>query len=239
MPHLEFAICDNDSCAVATLVKYLKQIVPYANIKKYEKGQELQEDLKKRKYWYGAIFLAINMPDQNGINTARGIRELGIKIPIIFISSSEEYYREAFDVFAFQYLLKPLSYMKIKKILDKLKETEGFSDERIIHFRYRSQIYTLEHREICYISSSLHVVNFHLVNGETLCCRGKLSDFDDQLGESNFFRCHQSFYVNLDAVIGMKSNSFILKNQEIPISRTYFKDAHRRYQDYLKEKEIK
>lgn len=236
MKQLELAICDSNAEDVHTLEEYILQIVPHAKIKKYVKGNELLRDLKEEKHKYRAVFLGICMEEQNGIDVARDIRRLDGKLPIIFTTYSDEYYREAFDVFAFQYILKPVSYTKIKKIMDRLGETKGDSDERTVHFRYRSRIYTLGINEITYVSSSLHTVNFYLANGERLHCRGKLGDFEEQFRDTPLVRCHQSFYVNLDAVVGMKSDSFMLKDQEIPVSRTYMKEAQQKYQCWLKKK---
>ena len=87
-----------------------------------------------------------------------------------------------------------------------------------------------------YISSSLHTVNFHLTNGKEFHCRGKLADFEHQLKNSHIIRCHQSFFVNMESIIGMKSNSIIMENMVIPISRTYMKEVQERYLQYLDNK---
>ena len=113
------------------------------------------------------------------------------------------------------------------------------NSEKIIYFRYRSQIFTIKQNEVSYISSSLHTVNFHLVNGESIHCRGKLCDFQEQLTNSSFLRCHQSFYVNMKEIMGMKADSFVLKDTVIPISRTYMKASQKAYREYLGNIEIK
>lgn len=236
---LEIAICDNNIHTVSVLEDCIKQILPYASVRKYENEKQLLADLNNEKYDCEAVFLAIRMPDLNGIDTAKKIRQSHLRLPVIFVSESDEYYRAAFDVFAFQYLLQPFSLKAVEGVLKRLKEIKGLTEEGCVHFRYRSQLYTVRHSDISYISSSLHIVTFHLFSGETLCCRGKLSDFEDQLTGGRFFRCHQSFYVNLDAVMGMKNSSFLLKDQEIPISRTYCKEACRQYQEYLNGKNAK
>lgn len=236
MRQLEFAVCETDSGAAAELQRSIKGILPYAKTIIYQNAEEFLRDVRKRKYCFRAVFMEICTTEWDGIELARSLRRLDETVPLIFTTNTEQYYREAFEVFAFQYLLKPVSSIKIKKILDRLKLTEKSQDENTLHFRYRSQIHTLTFNEISYISSSLHTVNFHLANGESLHCRGKLSDFEDQLKDSSILRCHQSFYVNLDATVGMRSDSFILKDMEIPISRSYAKEAQSRYQAYLKEK---
>ena len=162
---------------------------------------------------------------------------------IIFVTGTEKYYREAFDVFAFQYLLKPVDVEKLKKVLEFLyinvrKYSEFIRKERVICFKYRPQLYTIKHNEVQYISSSLHTVTFYMDDGSEIHCRGKLSDFDEQLKDSMFLRCHQSFFVNISKVIGMKTDGFIMKDFTVPISRTYMKEAQKQYRKYLGNNDI-
>lgn len=188
------------------------------------------------------IFMEIELSGDNGIRIAQEIRKFNKTVGIIFITESDRYYKQAFEVFALQYCLKPLEYKEIQKIFDFLdinvqKYREAVTEERIVCFRYRSQFYTLKHSDIQYISSSLHTVNFHLEDGGEIHCRGKLSDFEEQLRDSTFLRCHQSFFVNISKTIGMKADGFIMKDVVVPISRTYLKESQKRYRDYLSQRE--
>lgn len=225
------AICDDAVQDAKILEKIIKQIITECRIVKYTRGDQLLKDLKDQACQYDAVFLAICMKEKNGIETGEELRKIDEKLPIIFTSVSDEFYREAFDLYAFQYLLKPVTYMKVKAVLDHM----GALEEPSVYFRYRARIYTVKHSEIKYISSSLHTVNFHLINGNTLHCRGKLGDFEEQLQGSSIIRCHQSFFVNLNSIIGMKSSNFILDDTAIPISRTYVKNVQSRYLEHLKK----
>lgn len=187
--------------------------------------------------------MEIEFPDDNGIRIAQEIRKFNKTVGLVFVTENENYYRQAFDVFALQYLLKPIDYPKLKRILDFLDTNvqryyESVIEERVVCFRYRSQFYTIRHSDIQYISSSLHTVNFHLEDGSVIHCRGKLSDFEDQLKDSTFLRCHQSFFVNLSKTMGMKADGFIMKDITVPISRTYLKESQKQYRDYLTQKDM-
>ena len=189
------------------------------------------------------IFMEIEFEEENGRWVAQEIRKVNKKVGIIFMTKSEKYYRQAFEVFALQYLLKPLTYEKIEKIFYFLdSNVQRYSDrsmeERSVCFRYRSRFYTIRHSEIQYISSSLHTVNFHMEDGGIIHCRGKLCDFEDQLKGSSFLRCHQSFFVNMNKTMGMKADGFIMRDIVVPVSRTYMKEAQKQYRNYLNEKEF-
>ena len=62
---------------------------------------------------------------------------------------------------------------------------------------------------------------------------GKKVLTEKQLENSTFLRCHQSFIVNMERITGAKTESFSIGENVIPISRSYNKTAHERYEEYL------
>ena len=147
-------------------------------------------------------------------------------------SRSDEYYREAFDLFAYNYLLKPVTEETLEYVMKPLKKLLcNGNDDRVIHFQYRARVYTVRYSQVSYITSSLHIVNFHKTDGSILQCRGKLKDFEKQLDDSTFLRCHQSFIVNMERVTGAENDSFHIGEHVIPISRSYNRNAHEKYDE--------
>ncbi len=70
-------------------------------------------------------------------------------------------------------------------------------------------------------------------DSETIVCNGKLSDFLAKLPDS-FVQIHKSYVINLLRVKAMKRNCMISdKEQSIPISRHFQKEASNRYFTYL------
>ncbi len=233
MKHMTIAICDDKAEDARLLDEYLKKYYVDADVRIFHEGGSLIERIRKKQEPFDLIFLEVCLENENGIEIAKEIRRHNLIVPIIFVSECEAYYREAFDVFAFQYLLKPMSYKKLADILEPLTHLWEEREERVLSFQYRSKILTLRHSEVRYISSNLHTVNFHMADGKTVHCRGKLDEFEKQLENSSFLRCHQSFFVNLEYVVGMRSNGFILPNAEVPISRSHVKKAQEAFLKYL------
>lgn len=238
MKQTTVAICNDISEEALCLKEYICEFVPHAVITNYSSGKQLIDDIKEDLLSYDLIFLKVDMKDEDGIETAVRLREYDSKVVLIFVAESGEYYRQAFDLFVYQYLLCPPDKEKVREIFERLGRIETESD-KIIYFKYRSQIFTIKQSEVSYISSSLHTVNFHMINGECIHCRGKLCDFDEQLKNSTFLRCHQSFFINMKEIIGMKADSFILRDTVVPISRTYMKNAQKAYRKYLESLKIK
>ena len=234
MKQYTVAICDDIVNEALLLNDYICELVPHAVITKYSSGEDFLTAMESDAFNYDLIFLKVDLKDEDGIRLACTIREYNSKVTLVFIAECEDYYRQAFDLFVYQYLLCPLNKNKIREIFERLGKLD-LSAEKIIYFKYRSQLFTIRQNEVAYISSSLHTVNFHLTNGESVHCRGKLCDFQEQLQDSNFLRCHQSFYVNMKEVIGTKTDCFMLKDTVVPISRTYLKDAQKAYRKYLEK----
>lgn len=167
MKQLTIAICDGNSWDAGLLEDYIRRSLPDAEITKLTKGQQLLKRMEENPYQFNLIFMEIELSGDNGIRIAQEIRKLNKTVGIIFVTASEKYYRQAFDVFALQYLQKPVQYEKIQQIISFLdtnvqRYRDAVTEERSVCFRYRSQFYTIRHSDIQYISSSLHTVNFHL-----------------------------------------------------------------------------
>lgn len=227
------AICDRNSRDITQLRSYLEQLIPGVDIRVFGKTEDLLRTIEKTRNPYDVIFLRMEPCGMNGIEAAREIRKSHLHVPLILLSSSEKFYKEAFQVYAWQYLLLPLDYKALEHALYPLKCLWGDMEEKVLHYRYRSQLYTIPHSRILYISSNLHTVNFHLSDGTSVHCRGKLAAFEDQLRDSRFLRCHQSFFVNMDAITSMKSDNFVVRGNIVPISRSYSREVQSRYADYL------
>ncbi len=233
MKKILIAVCDDVLADAVTLEKMIYEVLPEADVRIFTSGETLLKVMESKGNPFRMIFLDIHMPGRNGIETARDIRTWDKAVPIVIVSNSDRYYKDAFEVYVYQYLIKPVDKGHLSEILNLLKRYCCKVEEPVLHFRYRSQTYTLLHSQVSFISSSLHIVLFHLTDGRTVQCRGKLNDFTEQLEGSSFVRCHQSFFVNMDAVTGMKPHGFLLGDTLIPISRSFLKEVQERYTAFL------
>ena len=235
MTMMTIAICDDMQSDAKRLHKQLEWVVPGSEIRLFKSGELLLEELEKKRKPYDAIFINMDSKKAGGLETVRKIRDKEMSMAVIFVSKSDEYYRDAFDLFAYNYLLKPVTVETLEYVMEPLKKKlSSDMDERVIHFQYRARVYTLRHSQVSYISSSLHIVTFHLTDGNILQCRGKIRDFEKQLENSTFVRCHQSFIVNMERITEAETDSFIIDRNVIPISRSYNKTVHAKYDEYLK-----
>ena len=116
---LSIAVCDDEIIECCNMEKRIKKMIEEMKIpciiRQFRSGRELLQALES----FDIVFLDIMMPEMDGMKTAQLFRKKASDKILIFVSSSREYVFEAYDVEAFQYLLKPVEDRKLKSVLQK------------------------------------------------------------------------------------------------------------------------
>jgi len=227
------AICDDTAYDIAQLKEALYSYNPAFEITSYADGQTLIDDLANNRRAIDILFLDICMPGTDGIKTAERIRSIKKDIMIIFVTSSRDFYSQAYEVFAFNYIVKPLDREKLYRILDQATDVLKRENHQKIQFKYKSTIYNLDCRDILYIESRDKLILFYKTDGQVLQCYGKLDTIENELPPRSFIRCHQSFLVNASCITEMGDNYFRVGQVVISISKKFFKSAKEQYYSYL------
>ncbi|MDW7655976.1 MAG: LytTR family DNA-binding domain-containing protein [Bacillota bacterium] len=230
---VRIGICDDNPEDILDLSKALYAYEPSFEIATYSDGESLLDDCKDPDVIFDLLFMDINMPGMNGITTAGEIRSHLLDVKIIFISSSNEHYPEAYDVFAFNYMIKPVNPEKLRLILDQALAGMILERRQKYFFSYKNVNYQIFVRDILYMESSEKLIYFHMSNGSHLMCYTKLDEVLKQMPSSSFVRCHQSFVVNFFHVTEMAGNYFRIGPETINISRKYLKAAKESYFKHL------
>ncbi len=230
---VQIGICDDRKEDIEILSKALYAYDPSFRISAYNGGEALLEDWLEQRTLFDILFLDIYMPGLNGIETAGKILTNSKDTKIIFISSSNEHYPEAYDVFAFNYLLKPLNTQKLYRILDEALSDIAEERQHQLCFSYKAKNYRIFSRDIMYIESRDKVIYFHMTDKTTLQCYTKLDEILKQLPEEAFIRCHQSFAVNILHTSEMAENHFRVGAAAINISKKHLKSSKDKYFAYL------
>lgn len=229
---LKIAICDDVLIDRNNLLSMIQEADPQYDCSTYDSGESLLWDLENGNY-FDIIFLDIFMKGINGVETAKQIRARSLNVLIIFVSSSNDFYRESYDLYAFNYLLKPLGKQKLIEVLDRALTDLNKDTNQVIRFSYDNRLHTINCSQLLYITSDKHNIYFHLSNNQTLKAYGKIDDFIAQLPSKVFLRCHQSYIVNLKHVTQMTSSEFIVGNVKVPISRKYSAQSRQIYKDQM------
>ena len=183
---------------------------PESRIEAYATGEELLASGKR----FDIVFLDIQMEGMNGIEAARSLREknanLGVEDTVlVFITGIKDYVFDAFDLYAFQYLLKPIDERKFAEVLERAVREAAKKKERRVLF-IKSRNLTLDQSEILYIESRAKKVEIHTTGAaQAIEIYAAMDELEGQLGE-NFYRCHRAYIVNMDCITEYDSESITL-----------------------------
>lgn len=230
---IKIAICDDNTEDAGLLLKALYNYDNTFEVTVYKCGEMLIDDFLDQNISVDILFLDIYMPGIDGIKTAQRIRSKNKDIKIIFISSSKEHFQQAYEVFAFNYILKPLDIERLYCVLDRAVDELRNENSYKINIKYKSDIYNIDWRDIMYIESQDKRIVFHLDDESKLQCYGKLDEIERKLPEQSFIRCHQSFIVNAAYINKMGETHFSIGKVMISISKKRLKSAKEKYYTYL------
>lgn len=169
------------------------------------------------------LFLDIIMPKLSGIELAHELRSAGFKGHIVFISSSNDYAAQSYEVRAISYLIKPIKTEDVQKILDKIKR--GKIDLSGFKLTWKGGGQFILFSELIYTEIQNHHLFFNLNDGEVIKIYGKMSDYSDLLlSDPRMVYINRSFIINMDYINGFESKAVFLKNNtRISIPRGYEK----------------
>lgn len=202
-------------------------------ISEYNEGETLLEDCLCPKMPFDLIFIDIYMPGMNGLTTVAKIRNHSKDAKIVFVSSSKDHYPEAYSLFAFNYIVKPIRKEQVDSVLEQAC-TNIFRERRQqLSFDYKNIHYRIYTRDIKYIESRNKVICFHMADGTQQLCYKKIAEVLSQLPGSIFVRCHQSFAVNFIYISKLEKSYLCIDSVSINISRKYLSDVKAKYVAFL------
>lgn len=230
---LHIAICDDraEDCERlhTALMNQFSARRQEVKIALYPCGEALLAGIEEDGRNFDLVFLDIYMTGLSGMETAYRLRAVGQKVPLIFLTSSQDFAVESYEVSAAGYLLKPLDETRLSALLDRIlnkAECPRLALKCGGSHRY------FDYEEIFYIESRGYQLFLHTMEGDEIRATGKLDEVEMQLGDPRFLRCHQSYLVNMDSV-SKAGDDFLLRNGDrVPIrvrSRKAMTDAYYRY----------
>lgn len=165
------------------------------------------------------ILLDIRVPDMTGMDVARSIREVDQNVMIIFVTNLTQYAIEGYEVNAFDYILKPLTYAAFAAKLSRALRVLSYRSSTIcLDLRTREGGRRVSADAITYIEISNHDILVHL-GSETVRQWGTLSRLEEQLRDAHFARCNSGYLVNLRYVQGVEGDHVIVDGVPLIISR--------------------
>jgi len=218
-------IVDDDQMTCKILEGYVSKSSSLSLLGTFSDSVEARNILTKRKD-IDLVILDIQMPELNGFDF---IGSLDNPPNIIIVSSAEEYALKAFDFNVVDYLLKPVSYGRFLKAIDKTaryfsrKDASNTVDEEIF-LKKGSSLVKLKLGDIIFIEALENYVTLN-TNNDKFTIHFTMKAIESQLPSSVFIRVHRSYIINKSMIQTIRENSLdlniggTLKN--IPVGKSF------------------
>ena len=195
-------------------------------VARFDDGMEVLRYLHHHRV--DVIFLDINIPSMDGVLLAQSVNQFAHKPLIVFITAWKEHAVEAFELEAFDYILKPYHEARIVTMLHKLEaswqqqqlgsNSGAPSVPQTVNLAKDERIIVTDIDDIYYIEAH-EKLTFVYTRKEEYVMSMNITAFCSKLPENHFFRCHRSYCVNLTKIREIEpwfNNTYILKLHDLP-----------------------
>ena len=220
---LTFAICDDEPLMAQSIADQLSAYMAERGTYRTERFPD-GRSLLESGGGFDVIFLDVQMERPDGMETARLLRRQGNRSLLIFVTVLRECVFDAFEVGAFDYLIKPLDAGRFRGTMDRALQSLERRPEKSLVVRRGTAREVVPLAEIVYCEVRGRKVYLHRSGGEIIDYYDKLEDLERRV-DGRFFKCHRSYLVNLDYVRGSRDGQVVLPEGEaIPVSRLRERD---------------
>lgn len=233
------AICDDEISQTKNISDYLSRFSIKTDtefqIECFTSGNELLKKYYNEKSPFDVLFLDVEMPVRNGIETAEEIRRIPDRnVLIAFITSYPEYMQDSFDVQASQYFTKPVSYelfeLKLEKMLNYIRESE--TNITVISQKNSELILHLEDI-VCIESDKMAGIIITTVK-DSIKVKGRLVNFEAQLAEKYFISIHRTCLANMRYIKKFNADSLEFSTgKTVPVSRRRLPEIKEAFSKYM------
>ena len=233
---LNIAIVEDDDREAEILEKYITEYGSKNNKPfKLERFKNAYSLLENYRHVYDIIFMDIMMPQINGIEAAKKLRESDQVVTLIFVTNMAKYAVQGYEVDALDFIVKPVKYstfdMKFKKALAKIAAIKDFH----IAISHNGGTLYLSARQITFIEVSGHKVIYHMLD-DVVGGYGSLSDLEKQLQCCSFLRCNSCYLINPRYINSVNGYTVTMTNgEELAISHPRKKNFMKQLADWLGE----
>lgn len=187
---------------------------------------------------FDVIFLDIQMERPNGMETAKRLRLRKNSCLLIFVTVLKECVFDAFEVEAFDYLVKPLDEERFRRTMDRAVKSLERRTAKSIVIQKGTSCEVVSLAQIVYCEVQGRKIYIHQSDGTVISYYDRLENVERRL-DGRFFRCHRSYLVNLEYVRGCSAGQAVLPHgSAIPVSRLRERELTQALLRFMKEREV-
>ncbi|MBE5780146.1 MAG: response regulator transcription factor [Clostridiales bacterium] len=213
MDDLRVLIADDDPGMRLVLRKILGKVEGFTLIGEAQDGKaalEMADTLRP-----DILFLDVEMPEMTGIECARVVQDMNPATIIIFATAHDTYMGDAFEVYAFDYMVKPF---KVERVMQTLLRARDVLSRRMppeeskkipaaspvikgrMMLHHRGGISFVDLNDILLVQREDRTTVIYTADGGRYVTSDSLSDMEQRLPQDAFFRCHKSYIINLNHI---------------------------------------
>jgi len=232
MNPIRIMIADDDPGMRTVMRKLVEKAEGYELVGEATDGNQLIEmyDLMHPE----VILLDVEMPGMTGVECARHIQDRNPRTIMVFATAHEEYMASAFEVYAFDYLVKPFRMERAMKTFDRIRDrlrTTAVQDAVAAHhpvkvdgpsrmmLRHRDGVSFLDIGAIALVMRENRSTVLVMEDGVRYVVNDALGELEERLPQEMFFRTHKSYIVNLNLVDSISPYgrwTYVVKLRGIP-----------------------
>lgn len=229
MSKLTCIIVDDEPPAVRILQKYASQLADLECIATTNKAIETLQLVEK--HHPDILFLDIQMPELTGIQLSTLLKD---KVSIIFTTAYAQFALDGFELDAVDYLLKPISFDRFIRAVEKVKRKLLSSDSGVkvisenkeyffVKTDGKNRFKRIQLKDIYYLESIKNYVVLH-TESEEIITYNTLKYYEDSLPKDLFVKTHRSYLVALQKIKETDTNEVWVLNKCLPLGDTYKKE---------------
>jgi DNA-binding LytR/AlgR family response regulator len=191
------------------------------------------------------LFLDIQMPELTGISLLKTLRK---KPFVILTTAYSQYALEGYELDVVDYLLKPITFERFLKAVDKVSQRTNASTMQAVQPRNEvaatasptyvfvkdgTKLVKVFFDDILYVEGMKDYVTIYTVN-QKITTLQRLKVLEEQLPAESFFRIHHSFIVAIRAIDAVHKGEVTIGNRQIPISESYRKA----FRDFIESRQM-
>ena len=216
MEPIRVVIADDDEGMRLIERKMIERVEGFTLAGEAKDGDELLAMVAKLKPQI--VFLDVEMPGKTGVECARVIQDTDPSIILIFATAHDEYMSDAFEVYAFDYLLKPFKVDRVMKTLEKARDrvsriartdeaplpelprhTPKAAEGRLM-LRHKDGVSFIGMEDILLVQREERSTVLYTAGGGRYVTGDSLAETEARLDPDVFFRCHKSYIINLNYI---------------------------------------
>ncbi|MBU8891211.1 MAG: response regulator [Bacteroidales bacterium] len=221
-------IVDDEPLAIEVIENHLSKFDDFEIVAKCSNAVSAFEII--RKTHVDLIFLDIQMPKITGVDFLKSLRN---SPKVIFTTAYRDYAIEAYELDVVDYLLKPISFERFLKAINKFYEVSGrdlnifnqngsvsIDQDQYTYIKADKKLHKVFLKDIIYIEALKDYVKI-ICKKKSLITKHPISTFEEKLPQEYFIRIHRSYIINFALIEAFNSTEIDIHDRQLPIGRSY------------------